>query len=166
MTAGLIARNIQLQLRVPVRLLFAYPIPIILGFISYSVPNSTFQSFGRGFLFVPIGFYFSKHYVRKPNTLFLLISGIIPIAYILITGNSESWIIRTAIFILSGMAGTYFVIGLSRIIEKISLLKYYGKNSIIILGTHNCFLLPIKYYAGINYFSASMSVLVFYSSWL
>ena len=56
-------------------------IPIIIGIMSYSVPMAILQSFGRGFLFIPLGYALSKNYLSKTNNMFFLLSGIIPVSY-------------------------------------------------------------------------------------
>ena len=58
--------------------------------------------------------------------------------------KKSKWI-PTLIYIIGSLVGSYFVLEISRLIN-LKVLMYFGRNSIIVLMTHNLLLLPARKY--------------------
>lgn len=117
---------------------------------------------GIGLLFLYFGFLFNQ-YIIMSNNISVIIAGGLTIIISIINGevNMAEWFFgHIPLYILGSLIGSYFIINVSKSIN-LRLLKYIGQNTIIILGTHQAILLPIRHYAKMPVFPIGIGILIF-----
>lgn len=93
-----------------------------------------------------IGFYFYKNEVfKKGFSVIAFIFTFLVSCIGLYVDNTYGNLINAIIYVFGALVGTYFILAVSKSIH-FKPLEYIGKNSLIILGTHNLFLLPLRAY--------------------
>lgn len=132
---------------------------LILLLVALFLPNShSFIIIARILIavtFLTLGHY-SVHYIKNKNIVLTISAFIITIAISFFNGSvdlSEMILNAPLLYFIGSAAGTYFIIQISKNLSKISFLKYFGKNSLIIMGTHQAILLPLRHYMNITEFS-------------
>ena len=86
---------------------------------------------------------------------FLMCLGISFFSITITTSFGTFW---SFVFIVGSVARSYFVLEISRIIN-LRILMYFGRNSIIVLMTHNLLLLPARKYIP-NAFDIPVEILI------
>ena len=131
--------------------------------------NNHYGEIAVGLLFLTFGYYASA-LLLMDNKTSVLMAGIITIAISILNGSVDitRWRFNTIpLYLIGSVTGTYFILGLSKALEKKDrLFDYYGKNSLTILGTHNCLIFIIRYYTKIKEFNlvTGISALLFIMS--
>lgn len=117
---------------------------------------------GIGLLFLCCGFLLCKLF-QTNNAILTVISGLATVMIAILNGKvgmAEWYFGIIPLYILGAIIGSYFVINISKSIN-LRLLKYIGQNTIIILGTHQAILLPIRHYAKMPVFPIGIGILIF-----
>lgn len=117
---------------------------------------------GIGLLFLCCGFLLCKLF-QFNNAILTVISGLMTVMITILNGKVDmaEWYFGVIpLYIIGSITGTYFVINISKSISS-RLLTFFGKNTLIILGTHQAILLPIRHYAKMPVFSIINSTIIF-----
>lgn len=117
---------------------------------------------GIGLLFLCCGFQMCKFF-QMNNKYITPISGLGTVTVAILNGKVDmaEWYFGVIpLYILGSILGTSFVINISKLVN-LRLLKFFGQNTIIILGTHQAILLPIRHYAKMPVFSTMNGIIVF-----
>lgn len=124
---------------------------------------STFGSTGIGFLFLTFGYYSAPVFMKKRSMAGACIALIISLITCVLNGKVDlgPWVFGSIpLYIVSALAGTYWVIEGSKFITS-RLLTYYGRNTLTVLGTHQAINLPLREFAGITEYSTMEGICVF-----
>lgn len=129
------------------------------------LPNSHFFIIVQR-VFVALGFlsfgFYCSDFIKKDNHALSIIFFVLTIAVTIRNGSVDlsGMIVNDPFLYFTGsVAGTYFIIQLSKHI-RFAPLNYAGQNSLIIMGTHQAILLPIRYYFNIPEFSLYSGLIV------
>lgn len=140
-------------------------ISIVAVLLALVLPNDHFFNIARRILvavgFLSFGFYCSD-FIKKDNHILSLISFALTIVVTALNGSvgmSDMVLNNPFLFFGGSITGTYFIIQLSKRI-KFAPLNYVGKNTLIVMGTHQAILLPIRYYFNIPEFSLYSGLIV------
>lgn len=117
---------------------------------------------GIGLLFLCCGFLLCKLF-QFNNAILTVISGLMTVMITILNGKVDmaEWYFGVIpLYIIGSITGTYFVINISKSIN-LWILIYFGKNTLIILGTHQAILLPIRHYAKMPVFSTINGTIIF-----
>lgn len=144
--------------------LLLYSFVFIIGFllIIFKTAIPCAGQTGIGLLFLFSGFIACRYYTQSTLTSVIL-TGFLTVILSLLNGKVDmaEWFFgSTPLYILGSLVGSYFIINISKY-TKSELLKYYGKNTLIVLGTHQAFLLPIRHYAHLPVFPVKIGIIIF-----
>ena len=90
---------------------------------------------------------YNYYYKVKQSNLLLVVTLLIVIGvafFGLYVGDCFGHPVKTLIYLIGSIAGSYFVLCVSMLIHDCKWLSFYGKNTITVLGTHNAILFPIR----------------------
>ena len=107
---------------------------------------STFGSTGVGFLFLTFGYYAQPLFTRKHSLPLCIAAGVISVISTAVNGhvNLGGWSFGSPpLYILSALSGTFFVLEGSKFLSS-RMLNHYGRNSLIVLGTHQAINLAFR----------------------
>ena len=126
--------------------------------LSFLLPTMFFQGkwgifrmFGAYLGYLGVGFvlfsreFFENRKIIKYMSIVLSFLMCLGISFFSITITTSFGTFWSFVFIVGSVAGSYFVLEISRIIN-LRILMYFGRNSIIVLMTHNLLLLPARKY--------------------
>lgn len=126
---------------------------------SYHLVGST----GIGFLFLTLGYYAASLFLKERNIWVAVLAGIISALVCIFNGKVDlgPWQFGSVpLYILGSLAGTVFVLEISKFISS-RLLAYYGCNTLSVLGTHQAMNLLFKFRMGIQEYSTALGAGVF-----
>lgn len=124
---------------------------------------STFGSTGVGFLFLTFGYYVQPLFTAKHHPLVIPATGIISLVTCFLNGKVDlgPWVFgNVPLYIISALAGTFFVLEGSKYISS-KLLNHYGRNTLTVLGTHQAINLAVRTRLGLAAYPTGMGILMF-----
>ncbi len=121
-------------------------------YLYFSLPWGIETGFS-GIVFYGIGFFAKKRNIKvlEVDKLFIVLI-LFFLNFVTAYFNSEvdmnlNKLGNYFLFYISAFCGAFGVLGISKIfVKKLSFLSFFGKNSLIILGTHTVFLMLLPYY--------------------
>lgn len=123
-----------------------------------------FESTGVGLLFVTFGYCAYSCFMKQKKNIFIIFAGLLSVATNAFNGNiglgSGNYGNSVFLYIIAAISGTYLVIHISKMIT-FQFFKYFGQNTLTVVGTHQAVLLLIRTYTNREIFSVPFGIGVF-----
>lgn len=143
---------------------FVIPIAFLIA-VSMICNRNMFPNAGQtgiGLLFIVLGYYARCFFeTDKHGTVALTFA--ISLFITLVNGSvdiAEWYFGSIPLYAIGAIIGTLFTLSLSKSISS-TLLQHFGRNSLIIMGTHQAFLLPIRKFSNLPIFPVPLGVLIY-----
>lgn len=131
-------------------------ISVTLSVVSIILGNTILSRILICYGFIAFGYYAIALFKKRNFLLFLLsLIATIILTFVNQTIDLNEWQLNNPLlFAIGAVSGTYFALYLCSFKNKLNkILKYFGKNSLIIMGTHQQILILLHHFSGIDTFS-------------
>ena len=131
---------------------------IMIKYYYYRLAGAT----GIGILFLTLGYCTVGLFTQEKKWGIAIISSVITIICCVLNGKVDlgTWSFGfVPLYIIGSIAGTIFVIEISKYLSS-KILLYYGQNSLTVMGTHQAINLTYKFRKNIKYYTTFQSLII------